>query len=233
MFERFTDRARQAIVLAQEEARALRHSYIGTEHLLLGLLAGDGIAAKALQGLGVEKEAFKAALAEEVGVGPSAPGGKIPFTPRAKRTMEQALRQALAWGHNYIGTEHLLVGLVADDGALATKLLAEGGVDQAMVNAKVLELLKGIGATPEPPTKSWRLPETVRRQIGRMIHDTDVGADVLAPGPVEGPVCPSCGAGLGDNLAADVIPAVGPIERIFVVAYCRGCGHTLNILPDD
>src|SRR6478752_1485728 len=113
MFERFTDRARRVVVLAQEEARMLNHNYIGTEHILLGLIhEGEGVAAKALESLGISLEAVRAQVQEIIGEGQQAPSGHIPFTPRAKKVLELSLREALQLGHNYIGTEHILLGLI-------------------------------------------------------------------------------------------------------------------------
>ena len=137
MFERFTDRARRAIVLAQEEARTLRHNYIGVEHLLLGMLHEKvGIAAQVLISLDVTEEDMRAKIEQ----GEQAPSGHIPFTPRAKKVMELALREALQLGHNYIGTEHLLLGVIRDDGALAKRLLGEQ--DLNLVRMKVLRVLQ-------------------------------------------------------------------------------------------
>ncbi len=218
MFERFTDRARHVVVHAQEEARLLRHNYIGTEHILLGLLHGDGIAAKALGQLGVEADDVRAAVvAADVGDGPGAVTNMLPFTPRAKQVMEGGLKQALKWGHNYIGTEHLLAGLVEDDGSLAVKILRERGVTADIVRRTVLELLLAY-VSPVPVDTS----ETA----------TEID-DAAITGALASPECPSCGAALAGNLAADVIPTVGPVDRVFVVAYCSGCGHTLSVLPDD
>ena len=118
MFERFTDRARRVVVLAQEEARLLNHSYIGTEHILLGLIhEGEGVAAKALESLGISLEAVRSQVEEIIGQGGSSPSGHIPFTPRAKKVLELSLREALQLGHNYIGTEHILLGLIRERSA--------------------------------------------------------------------------------------------------------------------
>src|SRR5690606_23086445 len=115
LFERFTDRARRVVVLAQEEARLLNHSYIGTEHILLGLIhEGEGVAAKALESLGISLEAVRSQVEEIIGQGGTAPSGHIPFTPRAKKVLELSLREALQLGHNYIGTEHILLGLIRE-----------------------------------------------------------------------------------------------------------------------
>jgi hypothetical protein len=147
MFERFTDRARRVVVLAQEEARLLDHAYIGTEHLLLGLLAeGTGFAARALDGLGIELGAVRADVAEIIGRGESIPSGHIPFTPRAKRVLELSLREALGLGHNYIGTEHVLLGLIAEGEGVAAQVLVQRGarLDQVRV-AVLVELGKDPG----------------------------------------------------------------------------------------
>src|SRR3978361_562031 len=144
MFERFTDRARRVVVLAQEEARMLSHNYIGTEHILLGLIhEGDGIAAKALESLGVSLEAVRAQVEEIIGQGQQAPSGHIPFTPRAKKVLELSLREALQLGHNYIGTEHLLLGLIREGEGGAAQVLAQLALDLSRVRQEVIQLLSG------------------------------------------------------------------------------------------
>jgi ATP-dependent Clp protease ATP-binding subunit ClpA len=144
MFERFTDRARRVVVLAQEEARLLNHNYIGTEHLLLGLVhEGQGVAAKALESLGIRLEAVRAQVQEVIGQGQGAPTGHIPFTPRAKKVLELSLREALQFGHNYIGTEHILLGLVREGQGVAAQVLVRLGADQARVRQQVIGLLSG------------------------------------------------------------------------------------------
>src|SRR6187397_1013966 len=144
MFERFTDRARRVVVLAQEEARMLSHNYIGTEHILLGLIhEGDGIAAKALESLGVSLEAVRAQVEEIIGQGQQSPSGHIPFTPRAKKVLELSLREALQLGHNYIGTEHILLGLIREGEGVAAQVLVKLGADLNRVRQQVLQLLSG------------------------------------------------------------------------------------------
>ena len=144
MFERFTDRARRVVVLAQEEARMLSHNYIGTEHILLGLIhEGDGIAAKALESLGVSLEAVRAQVEEIIGQGQQAPSGHIPFTPRAKKVLELSLREALQLGHNYIGTEHILLGLIREGEGVAAQVLHKLGADLNRVRQQVIQLLSG------------------------------------------------------------------------------------------
>ena len=144
MFERFTDRARRVVVLAQEEARLLNHSYIGTEHILLGLIhEGEGVAAKALESLGISLEAVRNQVEEMIGQGGSSPSGHIPFTPRAKKVLELSLREALQLGHNYIGTEHILLGLIREGEGVAAQVLVKLGADLSRVRQQVIQLLSG------------------------------------------------------------------------------------------
>ena len=144
MFERFTDRARRVVVLAQEEARMLNHNYIGTEHILLGLIhEGEGVAAKALESLGIALEGVRAQVEEIIGQGQQAPSGHIPFTPRAKKVLELSLREALQLGHNYIGTEHILLGLIREGEGVAAQVLQKLGADLNRVRQQVLQLLSG------------------------------------------------------------------------------------------
>ncbi len=144
MFERFTDRARRVVVLAQDEARSLNHNYIGTEHLLLGLITeGEGVAAKALESLDINKDAVRAAVIDIIGEGEKPVEGHIPFTPRAKRVFELSLREALQLGHNYIGTEHLLLGLLKEGEGVASQVLIKLGADLSKVRQTVIELLSG------------------------------------------------------------------------------------------
>ena len=144
MFERFTDRARRVVVLAQEEARILNHNYIGTEHILLGLIReGEGVAAKALESLGISQEAVRQQVEEIIGQGQQAPSGHIPFTPRAKKVLELALREALQLGHNYIGTEHILLGLIREGEGVAAQVLVKLGADLNRVRQQVIQLLHG------------------------------------------------------------------------------------------
>ena len=144
LFERFTDRARRVVVLAQEEARLLNHSYIGTEHILLGLIhEGEGVAAKSLESLSISLEAVRAQVEEIIGQGGSSPSGHIPFTPRAKKVLELSLREALQLGHNYIGTEHILLGLLREGEGVATQVLVKLGADLGKVRQQVIQLLSG------------------------------------------------------------------------------------------
>jgi len=144
MFERFTDRARRVVVLAQEEARMLSHNYIGTEHILLGLIhEGEGVAAKALESLGISLDAVRGQVEEIIGQGQQAPSGHIPFTPRAKKVLELSLREALQLGHNYIGTEHILLGLIREGEGVAAQVLVKLGADLNRVRQQVIQLLSG------------------------------------------------------------------------------------------
>ena len=159
VFERFTDRARRVLVLAQEEARLLNHSFIGTEHILLGLIHEDeGVAAQALSDLDISLEAVRAKVGEVIGLSAGPPSGSPPFTPRAKKVMELSLREALQLGHSYIGTEHLLLGLVREGEGVAAQVLVSLGGDLARVRQQVVRILSGyeggdpagLGASPNP-----------------------------------------------------------------------------------
>src|SRR5690554_5071308 len=144
MFERFTDRARRVVVLAQEEAKMLNHNYIGTEHILLGLIhEGEGVAAKALESLSISLDAVRQQVQEIIGEGQQAPSGHIPFTPRAKKVLELSLREALQLGHNYIGTEHILLGLIREGEGVAAQVLNKLGADLNHVRQQVIQLLSG------------------------------------------------------------------------------------------
>jgi len=144
MFERFTERARKVVVLAQEEARHFNHNYIGTEHLLLGLLREDeGVAARALGSLNVTLDEVREQVESIVGYGEEGTGGQAPFTPRSKKVLELALREALQLGHNYIGTEHILLGLVRESEGVAARVLSNLGVDPDKVRREVVRMLGG------------------------------------------------------------------------------------------
>src|SRR5216684_4089074 len=172
MFERFTDRARRVVVLAQEEARTLNHNYIGTEHVLLGLIhEGEGVAAKALESLGISLEAVRRQVEEIIGQGQQAPSGHIPFTPRAKKVLELSLREALQLGHNYIGTEHILLGLIREGEGVAAQVLVKLGADLNRVRQQVIQLLHGYqGKEPAAagaPSESAPSTSLVLDQFGR------------------------------------------------------------------
>jgi ATP-dependent Clp protease ATP-binding subunit ClpA len=168
MFRRFTDRARRAVHLAQEQARLLDHNYVGTEHLLLGLLdEGEGVAAKALASLGISLEAVRAQVEELIGHGHSTPAGHIPFTPRAKKALALSLREALGLGHNYVGTEHLLLGLAREGEGVAAELLVGFGAGHARLRDQVLQVLTG----EDEPAGAWT--RLVRMTVPTDLHDYD------------------------------------------------------------
>jgi len=179
MFERFTDRARRVVVLAQEEARGLNHNYIGTEHILLGLIhEGEGVASKALESLGISLEAVREQVQEIIGQGQQAPTGHIPFTPRAKKVLELSLREALQLGHNYIGTEHILLGLIREGEGVAAQVLVKLGADLSRVRQQVIQLIsgyqggkegaaQGAGATQGGPAEGTPSGSLVLDQFGR------------------------------------------------------------------
>jgi hypothetical protein len=170
MFERFTDRARRVLVLAQEEARLLNHGFIGTEHILLGLIhEGDGIAAKALEELDISLEAVRNAVEEHIGPAETEPTGSPPFTPRAKKVLELALREALQLGHNYIGTEHILLGLVREGQGVAAQVLVGLGADLPSVRAEVLTLLPRYQA--QESSASWPVGGIGRIPRRRSVSD--------------------------------------------------------------
>jgi ATP-dependent Clp protease ATP-binding subunit ClpC len=152
MFEQFTERARQVVVLAQDEARALRHAYIGTEHVLLGLLREEqGIAARVLESLGVTIEEVRGQVARMVGQSDGVAAGQIPFTPRAKKVLDLALREALSLGHTWIGTEHLLLGLARENEGVAMQILLDRAVTSDRVRDEVIRTLGGPPASSAPP----------------------------------------------------------------------------------
>ena len=177
MFERFTDRARRVVVLAQEEARLLNHNYIGTEHILLGLIhEGEGVAAKALESLGISLEAVRNQVEEIIGQGGTSPSGHIPFTPRAKKVLELSLREALQLGHNYIGTEHILLGLIREGEGVAAQVLVKLGADLSRVRQQVIQLLSGYSG---PGGQAGGDPEKAGATSGGVGGDSPSGSLVL------------------------------------------------------
>ena len=209
MFERFTDRARHVLVLAQQEARLMNHNFIGTEHLLLGLICeGEGVAAKALESLGVQLEAVRALVEQTVGQAGSSTAEAPPFTPRSKKVLELAMREALQLGHNYIGTEHLLLGLVREGEGVGTTVLRQLGVDLGAVRQSVVEILSGYSP---------------------VVRDAIKPPD--PPDPPEPPVCWQCRLSLAETLEYRVIDATrsdGPPVPV-MVAYCGTCGTALGV----
>jgi ATP-dependent Clp protease ATP-binding subunit ClpA len=165
MFERFTDRARRVVVLAQEDARLLNHNYIGTEHLLLGLIhEGHGVAAQALESLGISLEAVRQQVEQIIGRGQQAPSGHVPFTPRAKKVLELAMRESDALGHVHIDTEHLLLGLIREGHGVAAQVLVKLGGDLNSVRQQVIRLLPSQAGTG-PAGASRRLGKGERQRL--------------------------------------------------------------------
>src|SRR5215211_276019 len=191
MFERFTDRARRVVVLAQEEARLLNHSYIGTEHILLGLIhEGEGVAAKALESLSISLEAVRNQVEEIIGQGGSSPSGHIPFTPRAKKVLELSLREALQLGHNYIGTEHILLGLIREGEGVAAQVLVKLGADLSRVRQQVIQLLSGYAGGKEGAAHAGRSRPGVGAVCSFCGGDLwDTQYNVVG---VSGTICESC-----------------------------------------
>ncbi|HEX2193041.1 MAG TPA: Clp protease N-terminal domain-containing protein [Acidimicrobiales bacterium] len=223
MFERFTDRGRRVVVLAQEEARLLDHDYIGTEHLLLGLLhEGEGVAAKALEQLGVSLEAVRAQVEEVIGRGASTPDFHIPFTPRAKKVLELSLREGLQLGHDYIGTEHILLGLVREGEGVAAQVLVRLGADLGRVHAQVMDLLG-------PPTGERPSEAMHRVDVARAVR-----VPPIAPLPPEmHPACPNCQTPLAQSGAVKVLGLqdVQAGHQVSAhVVYCQVCGLALGTL---
>src|SRR5262249_15594691 len=172
MFERFTNRARHAVVLAQEEARRMQHNYIGTEHVLLGLLGEpDGLAGRALAGVGMSLEAARHEVTAIVGPVTASLSGHIPFTPRARKTLELALREALQLQHNYIGTEHILLGLIREGEGVATEVLKQHA-DLTVIRAGVLDLLPAAAAEAARARRWLRRPTAAPGEAGAQAAQT-------------------------------------------------------------
>jgi len=180
MFERFTDRARRVVVLAQEEAKMLNHNYIGTEHILLGLIhEGEGVAAKSLESLDISLDAVREQVQEIIGQGQQQPTGHIPFTPRAKKVLELSLREALQLGHNYIGTEHILLGLIREGEGVAAQVLVKLGADLNRVRQQVIQLLSGyqgkeavsVGAQESGDAKGSQVLDQFGRNLTQAARD--------------------------------------------------------------
>jgi ATP-dependent Clp protease ATP-binding subunit ClpC len=184
VFENFTVRARQVVVLAQEEARLLEHNYIGTEHLLLGLLREEeGLAARVLESLGMTIEEVRAQVARIIGQGDGVTAGQIPFTPRAKKVLELSLREAVSLGHNHIGTEHILLGIVREGEGVAVRVLLDFGADAEKIRSEVDRMLgspRRAGAPTSPAGR--RLPRRIPRRSARDAPEPDRRARLLLAG---------------------------------------------------
>jgi ATP-dependent Clp protease ATP-binding subunit ClpC len=186
MFERFTDSARRVVVGAEQEARMLRHSYLGTEHLLLALIhEGEGTAAKALESLGISLEAVRAQVEEIIGQGQQAPSGHIPFTPRAKRVLELSLREALQLGHNYIGTEHILLGLIREGEGVAAQVLVKLGADLNRVRQQVIHQLSAYAEGEEEDTTAAEREELLDERLERPGEELMAHAPFAASDQIE------------------------------------------------
>jgi ATP-dependent Clp protease ATP-binding subunit ClpC len=192
VFERFTERGRQAVVLAQDEARSLKHNYIGTEHLLLGLLREEeGMAARVLEALGVRHDEVRAQVMRVIGEGEQVPSGQIPFTPRAKKVLELALREALSLGHNYLGTEHILLGIVREKDGVGARILLEFGADRETVRNELVRILGAGAPGPLRPHRKWleleppgpsRL-EAIEQQLAAIVQRLEAIERRLPPEP--------------------------------------------------
>jgi len=225
VFERFTNRARRVLVLAQEEARLLNHSFIGTEHILLGLIQeGEGMGAQALSSLGISLEAVRERVEKTIGIAGGAPSGSPPFTPRAKKVLEFSLREALQLGHSYIGTEHLLLGLVREGEGVAATVLVGLGADLGRVRQEVIQLMSG--QSHEAHGDVWREGTT---------------GSLLGDDPLRDPEprCPQCRAGLIEGARYRTIIVVpeddndGKEPVTIDVVYCSRCGMTLHMFRSD
>ena len=222
MFERFTDRARRVVVLAQEESRMLSHNFIGTEHILLGLIhEGQGVAALTLESLGISLEAVRRQVEQIIGQGQATPTGHIPFTPRAKKVLELSLRESLQLGANYIGTEHILLGLIREGEGVAAQVLQTLGADLSRVRQAVIQQLSGypVAASEEIPTTGWTPASGTKRWT-----------------PASGPSCPWCSLPLEGSLAYRTMVAApdddeGDPISLFLL-YCKGCGGIVRTSLD-
>jgi ATP-dependent Clp protease ATP-binding subunit ClpC len=190
VFERFTERARQVVVLAQDEARALKHNYIGTEHILLGLLREEeGLASQVLASLNIRLEEVRGQVARIIGYGEEPTPGQIPFTPRAKKVLELALREALSLSHNYIGTEHLLLALVRENSGVASRILLDFDADDEKIRDETIRLLGGTSVATRRPRVVTRGPRTfgrVRREISLLATGWALFAVALSVGVLVG-----------------------------------------------
>jgi hypothetical protein len=199
MFERFTERARQVVVLAQDEARTLKHNYIGTEHILLGLLRErEGLAARVLRSLDIMVEEVRAQVARIIGQGDEPPDANVPFTPRAKKVLELALREALSRGHNYIGTEHILLGLVRENESVAARILLDFDADADKIRNEVIRVL------------SLKTGRGAGRPMARLIVH-----------------CPSCDAPV-ESVGTKIVPGRFAVEGDGTQT-CRSCGAVWHL----
>jgi ATP-dependent Clp protease ATP-binding subunit ClpA len=223
VFERFTERGRRVMVLAQEEARLLGHNFIGTEHLLLGIIhEGEGVAAQVLERLGISLESVRAKVEETMGAPATAAGGAPPFTPRAKRVLELSLREALQLGHNYIGTEHILLGIIREGEGVGAHVLVDLGADLPTVRQQVVQLLSGYtGKDPDVPV--------LRSPAGRVFPSRTAPSG----SPPDCPHCRSALEGSARLRRLEVVDEAGGVTRAFAVVFCTACGRSLGFTPAD
>jgi ATP-dependent Clp protease ATP-binding subunit ClpC len=231
MFERFTDRARRVVVLAQEEARISNHDYIGTEHFLLGLIhEEDGIAARVLGSLGVSMEAARMRIERLVGRGEAIPTDEMPFTPRAKKVLELSLREALQLNHNYIGTEHVLLGLIREGEGVGCQVLVELGADLNDVRQRVIQVIQEGGIPPERVSEGEHVMESLSAGSLQSARAT-LGVD-----PATMPLCPVCHTSMAGNLRSRFVEAFddeGIPEARLLVVYCTRCGVAIETRIED
>jgi hypothetical protein len=239
VFERFTEAARQVVILAQDEARLLKQNYIGVEHILLGLLREeDGIAARVLDSLDITVQRVRAEVVRIVGSGEEVTAGQIPFTPRAKKVLELALREALSLSHNYVGTEHILLGLMRENEGIAARILLDFDADSEKIRNEVIRFLSRSGGTPgsyvPPDTRTALLPESLLDWAGEPLHRlsreiesglsrrADAGDLLVLLALVDGGVVSDALADLG----LDVEQIVQAAER------ARAAGQVSELAPD-
>jgi ATP-dependent Clp protease ATP-binding subunit ClpA len=226
MFERFSDPARRVVVLAQEESRMLNHNYIGTEHFLLGLVhEGHGVAAQVLEASGISLESVRDSVMRIIGLGQTPPTGHIPFTPRAKKVLDLSLREALQLGQNYIGTEHILLGLIREGEGVAAQVLVQLGLDLISARQKVMELLHGSRSARRTvgSTESFTLHEAT----------VEVGTERVLPItlPAAMPLCRGCHVSLEGFLKYRVLDAQeddGDGIRKVLFLFCSNCGRAID-----
>ena len=206
----------------------LNHNYIGTEHLLLGLVReGDGFAARALVSLDISLDAVRQQVREIIGQGQAAPTGHIPFTPRAKKVLELSLREALQLGHNYIGTEHILLGLIREGEGVAAQVLQKLGADLDRVRQTVIQLLSGFAAGAKGPKVEGGAEREVRAEME--VERATETAPIAVPSAEDAPMCPNCFAALDETLALKTVESTSEGERVSVrIAYCSRCGVALG-----